>query len=385
MPPRKPLKPRHQRDLKNPGQSDAYRASLAAALPIVLAFLSGLAGAGFDPLSSASRSDVILREFVQASHDSGRSVAFAVLGVLAFQHHSGWKGRLPRSWAAVKVWKNSEPSMPRLPIPLGLVVLLFQLGMARAQAGRGLERCTWVMQPLMWVVAFAALLRPGECCNLLRGDITLPSDIACASGGEVVLALVAAKNRRSMGLYQFALVEDFWIIQWLQWVCTDLPANACLVSGSSGKFRENFAHLLHTLSLSGFTLASLRTGGATQQFRDHRNLGRLQYAGRWSNEKTVRHYLQEALSRRISNQFNADVLNRMALAQAIRPFLAPPSVSFRDWVGADTWTVFLAAATKRGTDEQHRRMRLGATRDIVHGVLGSQHHSERGGRRPLLR
>ena len=61
---------------------------------------------------------------------------------------------------------------------------------------------------LMWVVSFLALLRPGECRSLLRGDITLPSDLAISGGHVAVLGLVAAKNRRAMGLYQFALVED---------------------------------------------------------------------------------------------------------------------------------------------------------------------------------
>ena len=70
------------------------------ALPLVLASLCGLGGSGFDPLASASRSDAVLREFVQ-KHDSGWNGAFAVVGILAFQHHAGWRGRLPRAWGAV--------------------------------------------------------------------------------------------------------------------------------------------------------------------------------------------------------------------------------------------------------------------------------------------
>ena len=133
-----------------------------------------------------------------------------------------------------------------------------------------------------------------------------------------------------MGLYQFALVEDPRAIAWLQWFCADLPSSAALVSDSSVKFRHVSTTLLQSLGISGFTLASLRTGGATQQFKDHRNLGRLQYAGRWSNEKTVRHYLQEALSRRISNQFSVNVLSRMALAQTVHPYLVPPALPLRE-------------------------------------------------------
>ena len=88
--------------------------------------------------------------------------------------------------------------------------------MAKANAGRGLERVIWILHPLTWVVSFLALLRPGECCSILRGDITLPSDLAISGGRDTVLGLVATKNRRAMGLYHFALVEDPWAIAWLQ-------------------------------------------------------------------------------------------------------------------------------------------------------------------------
>ena len=57
-------------------------------------------------------------------------------------------------------------------------------------------------------------------------------------------------------------------------------SSAALVSVSTAKFQEVFCKLLFSLGISGFTLSSLRTG----------NLGRLQYAGRWSNDKTVRYY-----------------------------------------------------------------------------------------------
>ena len=223
---------------------------------------------------------------------------------------------MPLAWGAVKVWKNMEPSMPRLPIPWNLVVLLFQLGVSRAMECKGLDR-------------------------------------------------------RAMGLYQVALGDDAWALSWLQWFCSDLPASAALVSVSSVNFRDVFCTLLRSLGISGFTLSSLWTGGATQQFNYHRNLVQLQYAGRWSNEKTVRHYLQEALSRRISYQFSADVLSRMVLAQSIHPYLVPTAASFQQWVGESAWEAFWAGALRRGHDEQQRRLRLGATRYIQHGMSGA--------------
>ena len=83
-------------------------------------------------------------------------------------------------------------------------------------------------------------------------------------GQEAILGLVAAKTG-GHGLYQFAMVEDPWAVSWLQWLCMDLPSSAALVSDSSVKFRDNCQILLRGLGISGFTLASLRTGGATQQ------------------------------------------------------------------------------------------------------------------------
>ena len=109
---------------------------------------------------------------------------------------------------AVKAWRKVEPSLPQLPIPWNLVVLLFQLGVAKASAGRGVERVIWILHPLMWVVSFLAPLRPGECCSRSRGDITLSSDLAICGGHEAVLRLVAARIKRALGLYLFALVKN---------------------------------------------------------------------------------------------------------------------------------------------------------------------------------
>ena len=51
-----------------------------------------------------------------------------------------------------------------------------------------------------------------------------------------------------------------------------------------------------------FTLGSLRGGGATHSFRVHRNLGQLQYAGRWKRAETLKHYIQEALAVQVVSQ-----------------------------------------------------------------------------------
>ena len=58
-----------------------------------------------------------------------------------------------------------------------------------------------------------------------------------------------------------------------------------------------FREALERLSLASckLTLAPLRGGGACHHFKEHQNLGTVQFAGRWRRPETLRHYLQEAL------------------------------------------------------------------------------------------
>ena len=87
-------------------------------------------------------------------------------------------------------------------------------------------------------------------------------------------------------------------MSWLSWVCSHTRPRDRLFALSQASLLRFFLQALAVLKLDalGFTLASIRTGGATAAFRAHQNIGALQYAGRWRSAHTLHHYLQEAMS-----------------------------------------------------------------------------------------
>ena len=150
-------------------------------------------------------------------------------------------------------------------------------------------------------LGFEALLRPGEVCNLTAGDFTLPQ-AGWSSEAEVgvVVAIRRPKTRR-VWRTQFALVKDTALIAWLRWWLEERSGRKAFLRMG----RRDWAHLLGSaleeldLHDRGFTLGSLRGGGATHLFRVTENIARLQYAGRWARQETVKSYLQEALATQV--------------------------------------------------------------------------------------
>ena len=86
--------------------------------------------------------------------------------------------------------------------------------------------------------------------------------------------------------------------------------------------------MLHLESLK-LTLGSLRPGGATHFFMSGTPVSTLQYMGRWSNEKSLRCYIQEAVAAFVLAKADKKVLLRLQRFVRQGAFLRlPPSVGY---------------------------------------------------------
>lgn len=167
-----------------------------------------------------------------------------------------------------------------------------------ALASEGRTRALYFGAVVLAKCGFYGLLRPIEMINLAMQDVGLPNSILLGGGCVCVLSLLRPKTRRYLGWRQFGLVEEVAAIKWIEWWVEGLVGDTLLFPGTRTELSNLLKEACRYLGLTGLRLglSGLRTGGATHAFRQHRNLGRLQFAGRWRAPQTLQHYLQESMT-----------------------------------------------------------------------------------------
>ncbi|CAE7224096.1 unnamed protein product [Symbiodinium sp. CCMP2592] len=151
---------------------------------------------------------------------------------------------------------------------------------------------------------------------MLDLDLTFPD--GCAEeleAGGLVITIRKPKTRR-LWQTQFVLVKDLCLIRWLRWWTAGTRHDRILFRVARRQWSRLFAEGLCRLHLGdrGFTLSSLRSGGATWHFRVYENLPKLQYMGRWSRPDTLKYYLHEAMTIKVDAEAKPESKDAVHLA-----------------------------------------------------------------------
>ncbi|CAE7273945.1 rluB [Symbiodinium sp. CCMP2592] len=158
-------------------------------------------------------------------------------------------------------------------------------------------------------------------------DLTFPD--GCAEeleAGGLVITIRKPKTRR-LWQTQFVLVKDLCLIRWLRWWTAGTRHDRILFRVARRQWSRLFAEGLGRLHLGdrGFTLSSLRSGGATWHFRVYENLPKLQYMGRWSRPDTLKYYLHEAMTIKVDAEAKPESKDAVHLAlQHVDKLELPP-------------------------------------------------------------
>ena len=254
----------------------------------------------------SSQVDGILESFVRQMHDTdGKSsllvAKHAVLYVQILRPRL--RKTLKSSWSAIRAWEELRPSGYRAPLPLTLLAALLcearKLGHTAKDTKRGL---LWFQFAGLLTIGFFGLLRPSEMYNLCREDVTIPNTMSLGSDFAVVL-IRQPKNARQMGPQQFAQVHHPDAINWLTWMIhAGEKSHGTLWPSSPGRFRNIFKVLCSRIGIGNMKLspASLRAGGATWMLDEQVEIPRIRFYGRWSNLRSLEHYLQVARAQQIA-------------------------------------------------------------------------------------
>eukprot|EP00971_Amphidinium_carterae_P129871 2572515-Amphidinium_carterae.1 len=221
--------------------------------------------------------------FAPSLFDQGSRHAQQSLGRLpSEQLHPALHGHLHPAWRALRQWSNRFVPAIRRPMP---VELLLSLAVAAVLQG-------WWRLSVGLLLGFHLLLRPGELAALRRNAILLPVDLG-GSWQHGVVKVAQSKTATRFTLLQAVTIEDEKLLALLTALIGHDPPKSPLLPGGLPALQTRFSYLMSWLGCkqSGFTLASLRSGGATEFMLRTSNLGALQYRGRWTSSKTLQHYL----------------------------------------------------------------------------------------------
>lgn len=164
------------------------------------------------------------------------------------------------------------------------------------------QRDQWFVFSTLALVGYYGLLRPGELCALHGADIALPRSWSFA-GPFMVLKVNQPKNARQMGSQQFAEIRHPDTVNWTIWMVRTRASPARkLWPGTAASFRSAFTSICRRLELDKLRLspASLRAGGATLLLDQKIEVSRIRFLGRWSNLRSLEHYLQVARAQQIA-------------------------------------------------------------------------------------
>lgn len=256
--------------------------------------------------SKAKAVDEILEQFIKQKYtEKSRSgLRIAKHAVLLMQiMRPRLKRKLQGSWSAIRSWEEQEPSNYRPPIPVPLLAALICKARLKAETAPDKKgRFLWHCFGTLLMVGFFGLLRPGEIFCLRARDLAVSNSFSLGSE-HAVLRIDQPKNARQMGAQQFVEIKHLDSVNWLTWLRSKVSnPDERLWSSTPTRFRKMFSDICLELGIKQLHLspASLRAGGATRLIDDGAEVGKIRFVGRWTNLRSLEHYVQVARAQQIS-------------------------------------------------------------------------------------
>ena len=216
--------------------------------------------------------------YLECLWEEGETRGLAGDTLSSVQHFLDTRRRFQGAWRLLSTWGRLE--LPNRAAPLTPL-------MVSAMAGLLVS----VGEPVaagVLLTAFHLCLRTAEALSLHGAHILVRRDYTG------VVSLPWTKTSQQRGAREEISVDDPYVGFWLA-AALRLSNGALLTASGPAHFRRLFAFALAELRLQHLNLRpySLRRGGATHDFLEHRNPQRTQMRGRWSDLRTMKIYVQD--------------------------------------------------------------------------------------------
>lgn len=251
----------------------------------------------------------VIKRHGEASKSGLSLVKHALLGV---QHvMPGLRRRLVTAWENMRAWEEQKSSRLRAPLPVPIWAFMVGLARAHARVCDPQEARQWNIFAILLEVGLLCLLRPGELLRLKGVDFALPG-VFSLSQSQAAIRVVAPKNRRQFGAEQFVTLSNQNTIAWIRQMGLT-AVTSCVWEAPPSRFAKLFKQLALELGVEKckFTPASLRPGGATMFYGRGMSIPVLRFLGRWTVERSLEHYIQQAMAVQIVNRMEEDTTKRL--------------------------------------------------------------------------
>ena len=194
------------------------------------------------------------------------------------------------AWDFAYGWVREEPPSHHRAMPWQVLLSLLTISLSWG----------WVRLAGVMALSWGALLRVGEVCGALRGDLLLPEDTNFTNAFGL-LAIREPKTRYSAAHHQSAKIDIGDLLEVVSLAFLSLRREQRLWPHSSQTLRNRFRQVLVAAKLPTVTSAgnraldpgSLRPGGATWLLQQYENGELVQRRGRWMNYRVMSIYIQE--------------------------------------------------------------------------------------------
>ena len=231
--------------------------------------------------------NAVLKARLQTMVSEGKPPSYGTILVAAFMYRFGWtRGQCGPAWRAVKVWQNTVPISPRVPLDLDVCQAMASLALM----------WHWPKVACALMVGLRGYLRPGELCALRREHMRL---FRRGRRKTLVIAVVRPKTRFRAARVQAVTIMDPVTVSLATAAAGQLRQGELLIAGGSVVITAIFRQLIDALRLVpvGYTPGSLRPGGICADFMTgDLHLTEAMFHGRWESVKSVTRYLQAGMA-----------------------------------------------------------------------------------------
>lgn len=228
--------------------------------------------------------DEALSEFINHLFQDDQPQGWASDAVCGFKRfYPKCRKSLQISSSYLRNWTRSVSRTQALPLTPDIVMSLTVFALLRGETRLAVA----------FILGFSCLLRTGEIVSLTVNQFTF-----LGGGSQLHIALPDSKGAKRVGRPESVILKQAHIVQFVRKATQNMRPNERVYLGTHASLGRDLQRMALCFGLThpNLTPYGLRRGGATWLFQESLSYDLVQHTGRWSEAKTCKIYINEAMA-----------------------------------------------------------------------------------------